>query len=277
MLIFRAFLIKLFLLPLFAGIPALAQLEMDALLPQNENISSALDAASMLALSFDGNMGGVSGSNLVKALESAAESGEPTAMWQLAIMYENGNGVKKDMLKAYNYFSKLVNDYADIPRNSLQADIVAQSFVKLGTYYRDGLPEAGIKPNQKIFHSLLLHAASYFGDADAQYQVGRLFLEDADMGQNPLQSARWLSLAAKKGHVGAQAKLGELLFNGNGVTAQPVEGLVWLQIAKNHAKGTLDERWISEIADKALNSATKEQREAALTAVSSIGEYFSGN
>ena len=40
------------------------------------------------------------------------------------------------------------------------------------------------------------------------------------------QAARWLTLAARKGHVGAQARLGELLFTGDvDLPRKPLQGL----------------------------------------------------
>ena len=57
-----------------------------------------------------------------------------------------------------------------------------------------------------------------------------------ELGDNPLQSARWLSLAAKQGPCRAQAKLGDILFNGDGgLKANRVEGLMWLTVADRRA------------------------------------------
>ena len=87
-----------------------------------------------------------------------------------------------------------------------------------------------------------MHAATYFGDADAQYRLGELYLDENELGDNPLQSARWLSLAARKGHAAAQATLGNLLFNGDeGLEPQPEEGLMWLTVASRRVAGTADE------------------------------------
>ncbi|VAW14552.1 hypothetical protein MNBD_ALPHA11-2397, partial [hydrothermal vent metagenome] len=165
---------------------------------------------------------GVSSSDLKEILEVAAENGQPQALWQLGQMYENGVGVEQDSVRAFGYFSKIANENASVPPHSLQADIVARSFVKVGDYYRVGLPGAGIAPDQVQARALLFHAASYFGNANAQYKVGLLYLEE-ELGPNPLLSARWLSLAAQKNQVEAQAILGDLLFNGTGVEAKPVE------------------------------------------------------
>ena len=91
-----------------------------------------------------------------------------------------------------------------------------------------------------------------------------------------LQGARWLSLAARKGHVPAQAKLGDLLFNGDGeaLPAQPVEGLMWLTIAHNNAAGH-DADWIDELLNSAMSLATPEQRAAAVEAADAIGPRVS--
>ncbi|WDR03362.1 hypothetical protein PSQ19_04305 [Devosia algicola] len=133
---------------------------------------TALDATLEMAKMLDGASGGISGDELVVALQEAAAAGQAMAMWQLGTMYENGEGVAKDPAKAFAYFSQIASDNADTAPKGVEADIVAQSFVKIGDYYRDGLPSAGIKVNPARSHALLLHAASYFGDADAQYRVG---------------------------------------------------------------------------------------------------------
>lgn len=119
----------------------------------------------------------------------------------------------------------------------------------------------------------MLHAATYFGNADAQYRVGELYLNSPDSA-NPLQGARWLSLAAHKGHVPAQARLGDLLFNGAGIRAQPAEGLMWLTIAHDRAAGTSDEKWINELLTRDMSVATPKQREAAIDMANAVEPQF---
>jgi len=154
---------------------------------------------------------------------------------------------------------------------------VAQSFVKVGDYYKEGLPDAGIPADAERSHALLLHAATYFGDADAQYRVGLLYTQAEEMGINPLQSARWFSLAARKGHCPAQARLGDLLFGGvGGIEAQPVEGLMWLAIAHERCSGTGDAAWVDELLNHAVSLATPEQHSEALTLAASVAPQFAG-
>jgi hypothetical protein len=121
-----------------------------------------------------------------------------------------------------------------------------------------------------------MHAASYFGDADAQYKVGEMYLDEKELGDSPLQSARWLNLAARKGHAGAQAKLGSMLFNGEGIGADQVEGLMWLTVASRRAKGTADEGWINDLLNDATSLATAEQRKRAVELADSLGTRFGG-
>ena len=59
-----------------------------------------------------------------------------------------------------------------------------------------------------------------------------MFLDGPGGDQNARQAARWFKLAARKGHVGAQAEFGHMLFEGIGVDRRPVEGLMWLSIAR---------------------------------------------
>jgi len=238
---------------------------------------TAADAALGMANMLDGAGGGVSRDALLGALQDAADAGQPMAMWQLGTMYENGEGVEKDQAKAFGYFSQIANQHADAAPKGIEADIVAQSFVKVGEYYRDGLPDAGIQADASRSHALLLHAASYFGDADAQYRVGELYLQEGGLGINPLQSARWFSLAARKGHALAQAKLGDLLFNGiEGLQPQPVEGLMWLTLAHKRVAGTADSGWVDELLNRAMSVATADQRSDAVKMADTLGTQFGG-
>jgi hypothetical protein len=235
---------------------------------------SAADAALSMANMLDGAGGGVSNDDLMSALQGAADAGQPMALYRLGMMYENGDGVDKDPVKAFGYFSQIANDHADAAPRSVEADIVAQSFVKVGEYYKEGLPDAGIPADADRSYALLMHAATYFGDADAQYQVGELYLQDKQLGINPLQGARWLSLAARKGHGPAQAKLGDLLFNGEGIVAQPEEGLMWLSLAHDNTQGTSDAGWVNDLLTSAMSVATPEERSKAIEMVKAYGPQF---
>jgi TPR repeat protein len=235
--------------------------------------ATAADATLAMATMMDGAGGGISNADLMAALQSAAAAGQPMALWRLGTMYEDGDGVAKDDVKAFGYFSEIANDHADAAPRGVDADIVAESFVKMGDYYEKGLPDAGIEADPERAEQLLLHAATYFGNADAQYRVGELYLRSPD-DANPLQAARWLALAAHKGHVPAQARLGDLLFNGAGIKAAPAEGLMWLTIAHDRSTGTADESWINELLTRDMSVATPEERKAAINMARAVEPEF---
>ncbi len=239
---------------------------------------TAADAALNMANMLDGAGGGVSGDALLAGLETAAAEGEPMALWQLGTMYENGQGVERDLAKAFSYFDQIARENAgSIPKGS-NADIIAQSLLKVSDYYKRGVPDAGIPADADRYHDALVHAATYFGDADAQYRVGLLYSNADELGVNPLQSARWFSLAARKGHCPAQAHLGDMLFTGveGSFEAQPVEGLMWLAIAQKRCAGTADAGWIDEMVNHAVAVALPEQRNEAFTLAESIAPQFAG-
>jgi TPR repeat protein len=260
-----------------AGVATPAAAQVSGVLPSLPAApETAADAALAMANQLDGAGGGISSADLIAALEDAALAGQPMALFQLGLMYESGEGVDKDPVKAFGYFSQIADEHADTAPKGVEADIVAQSFLKIGEYYRQGLPEAGIPKNEAYSNKLIMHAASYFGDADAQYKVGELYLDDAELGDNPLQSARWLNLAARKGHAGAQAKLGSMLFNGEGIEADPIEGLMWLTVASRRAAGTVDDSWIHDLLTNAMSVATPEQRKQDVELADSLGTRFGG-
>jgi exopolysaccharide production negative regulator len=229
-------------------------------------LTDPLDTISR-SLAFDS---GVTNSQLLAALEGAADAGQPLALWQLGVMYEDGVGVAADAVKAFSYFSRIANDNADAPPTSREAGIIAQSFLKIGEYYRSGLPGAGISIDSRHARALILYAASYFGDPEAQFRAGELYLEDKTIRSNVIQAGRWLGLAARKGHAGAQARLGDLIFNDEVLDGDAVEGLTWLTLAERGGAGTQDEIWIKDLYERAFSVATPDQRANALVAADLI-------
>src|SRR5215510_7032399 len=167
------------------------------------------------------------------SLEYAAEQGMPGAMWKLGRMYADGDGVGQNKLRAFEYFLNLTKTHAYEPLDSQDSRFVASAFVALGQFYLDGIPDTAVKPDPAVAIDLFRHAASYFGDPDAQYHLGRLYLLGTGTAKDSVQAGRWLQLAANKGQHSAQAMLGSMLFKGQGVARQPAKGLAWLTIAKD--------------------------------------------
>jgi len=196
------------------------------------------------------------------ALKYAADGGHPIAQWKLGRMYASGDGVNQDALRAFDYFSQIANAHAEDNPRAPQAPIVANAFVQLGQYYRDGIPNSPIKADQDRAREMFAYAASYFGDPDAQYYLAKLYLSGDGAARDVRYAARWLGLAAHKGQYEAQATLGNLLFNGQGVPRQSARGLMLLTLARDAAgKG---EAWINKLYDDAMTRASDDDRAMAL-------------
>ena len=199
----------------------------------------------------------------LSALQYAAEGGHPIAQWKLGRMYANGDGVAQDDLRAFEYFSRIANAHAEDSPSAPQAQIVANAFVALGRYYLAGIPNSKVKADPDRAREMFSYAASYFGNADAQYDLARLYLKTPDASREDYRyGARWLGLAAQKGQHQAQALLGQMLFNGDRLPRQAARGLMWLTLARDSAGA--DEVWIKESYNRAFAKASDDDRAMAL-------------
>ncbi|MGD0151067.1 MAG: tetratricopeptide repeat protein [Xanthobacteraceae bacterium] len=197
---------------------------------------------------------------VLNALQYAAEQGQPAAQWKLGRMYADGDGVPQDQMRAFNYFSEIANTHPDESPGTAQARFVANAFVSLGHYYLTGIPNSKIKADAARARELYNYAATYFGDADAQYELGRLYLESKP--SDPHEAARWFQLAANKGQCRAEAALGDILFQGQYVPRQAARGLMWLTLSKDCVGP--DESWVKPIYDNAFHRASEDERAMAL-------------
>ena len=195
-------------------------------------------------------------------LQYAAESGHPVAQWRLGRMYASGDGVIRNDLRAFDYFSRIANAHAEDSPSAPQAAIVANAFVALGRYYLDGIPNSRVKPDAARAREMFSYAASYFGNADAQYDLARLYLNGVGTARDTRYGTRWLGLAAQKGQHQAQALLGQMLFNGDQLPKQSARGLMWLTLARDSAAP--DEVWINDSYTKAIAKASDDDRAMAV-------------
>jgi TPR repeat protein len=197
------------------------------------------------------------------ALEYAAERGMPAAIWQLGRIYADGDGVDVDQKRAFEYFRSLTKTHAYDSPGTPHARYVANAFVTLGYFYLKGIPDSDVRADPAVAHSMFRHAATYFGDPEAQYQLGRMYLEGSGTPKNPVQASRWLRLAADRGQRNAQALLGAMLFKGSGVSRQAAMGLFWLTVAKDAVAkegGGPDDKWITDTYASAFAQASEDER-----------------
>ncbi|WP_454813876.1 tetratricopeptide repeat protein [Labrys neptuniae] len=199
-----------------------------------------------------------------QALEFAASKGHALAQWKLARMYSEGDGVPRDDKKAFDYYQAIVDAHGEDSPDTAQARFVSSAIVALGSYYVSGIPNE-VKPNPRHATELFQYAATYFGDSDAQYNLGRIYLDgNTVQKRDAITAGRWLRLAADKGHRQAQAVLGHLLLSASDMPRQGARGLMYLTLARDGANGERDQ-WIIDLYDDAFAKATPDEREMCLT------------
>jgi uncharacterized protein len=194
------------------------------------------------------------------ALQYAADQGHLAAQWKVGRMYASGDGVPRDDLRAFAYFSQIANNHPDEMPGTAQARFVANAFVALGRYYLTGIPNSAVVQDPARAKDMFTYAASYFGDPDAQYQLGRFYLDGTP--SDARQAARWFQLAATKGDCRAEAVLGDILFQGQHLPRQAARGLMWLTLGRDCAGA--EEAWIKPLYDKAFRRASDDERAMAL-------------
>ena len=176
-----------------------------------------------------------------EAYKYAAENGQIGATWKLARMYAEGDGVARDDYEAFKFFSEIVDQ--DVEPGSPEESYVSDALVALGSYMKSGIPGTPVEPNAIAAQEYYTRAAANYRNANAQFELGKMLLAgDGGARTSVRQAARWLQLAAEKGHAGAQATLGNLLFQSGKV----VRGLAMMTAALERAAPS-DQPWIRDM------------------------------
>lgn len=138
-----------------------------------------------------------------------ALNGNATAQNNLAVMYDNGQGISKDLKEAVKWYSFAAK----------QGNAIAQ--LNLGLMYYDG---QGLHQNFKEAIKWYRLAAKQ-DNADAQFSIGLAYYTGSGVPLNLEESIKWFNLAANQGQHEAIDSLekmyakGQLKFE-NGAIAQ---------------------------------------------------------
>ena len=119
----------------------------------------------------------------------AAENGSAEAMHDLASMYALGNGVPQNYETAVKWSEKAALSGS------------ASAAYTLGIAYRDGW---GVKPDEEKSFEWFLKGAE-LDSMESQYEVAVIFSKRG----NENEAVRWMSQAAKQGHLGAMIAMRE--------------------------------------------------------------------
>ncbi len=130
----------------------------------------------------------------------------------------------------------------------------------LGDYLKTGIPGTPVQPDPVAAQEYFMRAAANYRNPDAQYEMGKMFLNgEGGVKASARQAGRWLQLAAEKGHAGAQATLGNLLFH----SGKAVRGLAMMTAALERAQPA-DQSWIRNMQEEAFALAPEADRRTAI-------------
>jgi TPR repeat protein len=199
----------------------------------------------------------------VEAYRYAAENGQIGATWKLARMYAEGDGVTRDDYEAFKFFSEIADQ--DVEPGSPEESYMSDALVALGRYWKTGIPGSPISANPATAQQYYMRAAANYRNPAAQFEMGKIFLKGDGVKTSIRQAGRWFQLAAEKGHAGAQATLGNLLFQSGKV----VRGLAMMTAALERA-APADKAWIRGLQEEAFALAAEADRRTAIALAEDI-------
>jgi TPR repeat protein len=149
--------------------------------------------------------------------KTKAEKGDSEAQYQVGLMYNSGDGVKRSSEEGARWLRKAAD----------QENPGAQFWLGLACLSRqDGSVEAE-EWFRKAFRGY--HKAAEEGDAVSQFELGQLYESGYGTPKNGKESVRWYRKAAEQGIVQAQINLALIIENGKGVDR--AEAFEWMRKA----------------------------------------------
>jgi len=165
--------------------------------------------------------------------EKRAKESDASKLFLLGIQYLNGDGVKKDLTKAFECFLKA----AQMGHT--------ESIYNVATHYYNG---DGVKEdNVKAFE--YYNKAAQMGNTDAMYRIGLCQNTDSE-------SAEWYLKAAQQGHSKAQFEMGNMYYYGYAYSKDYNKAIEWYEKAakQGHEKAQgMYEKLKKDMSDGTLN------------------------
>jgi exopolysaccharide production negative regulator len=184
------------------------------------------------------------------------------AEFYLARIY-SGAGVLTDHAKAYRLYQTLANENADAdPEDGRRAPFVAKALTALAGYLQRGLPDIGLRADPQRAVDYLHHAATFFGDKDAQFELAKIYLNGTGSADDAKRGMHYLSVLTEEGHPGAQAFLADLLWRGVHVKKDERRALALITMAVENAPAH-ERIWIEDIYQNIFCATSQKTRKQA--------------
>jgi hypothetical protein len=202
----------------------------------------------------------------VPAFKEASTSGGETtsffAEFYLARIYADSLSDVADPSKAFVLFRKIADENADIDPDDQRAPFVAKALIALAGYVRRGLPDISVAANPRRAANYLHHAAIFFNDKEAQFELARLYLVGEGGSDDVRRGLHYLSSLSEQSYPAAQALLAELFWKGRYVKPDERRALALVTMAVENAPPH-DRIWIEETYHTIFCAATQGTRQEA--------------
>jgi len=177
---------------------------------------------------------------------SLANQNDAKAYYNLGLMYQDGDGVAKNLDEAVKWYTKsaeLGYKEAQYTLGALvfQRQIQTISYPQAVTYYEQAAKQGHVK---------------------SQLNLGMLYFRGDVTPQDLPAAVQWLSLAASNNNSEAQGYMAQLYQQGAGVVQDTVKAAMWLMIATQNE----DKRFINrhtKMLNYLLAQMTEEQKASA--------------
>jgi len=222
----------------------------------------------------------------------SAMQGNADAMFNLAACYQDGDGVEKNLIEAFAYYTLAkrynrtlgVEERLGEVREKLSQSEIERGLARSKELYYTLNPkekareEAEIKQKEKAIKEekdrqdaevsrqlTIMQEKADQGDPDAEFKIGCAYASGVH-GQFPKddrQAVAWYLKAAKQGHAEAEYQLGLCSYNGNGAPKDIILSYALFDIAGNSLKKARDEltKIQKEMTDAQILAGQKRSRE----------------
>lgn len=196
----------------------------------------------------------------VPALKFAAEHGVMRAKFYLAKIYSDNSGGWTNHARAYELLREIIDNHANIdPKDYRVAPFVSQALTSIARYEREGIKAINLKPDTQRALVFFNHAASYFNDEDAQFELARHYLAGDGVETRVRYALNWLAKLSRRGHAGAQAFLANIYWDGRYTLRDPERALALVTVAVENAKEE-DRFWIEDLHQNIFCAADRKTR-----------------
>jgi uncharacterized protein len=161
-----------------------------------------------------------SGPTVDSQLRLKAEQGDPVAQYKLAAAYEHGEGVPKSLADAVSWYRK----------SAQQGYAPAQN--DLGSVYQFGV---GVQRNYA--EALKWYQKAVDQQLETAYSnLGYMYDKGLGVPEDKARAAQLYRAGADRGSLEGMLNLGVSYWRGEGVPRDLVQGHMWIDLARAHAK-----------------------------------------